>query len=103
MKRKPVLRLTGEELLKRCLDCKRCPLFAGQVLALRSMMDACGWEVADLVRRSKLPRSTVEAMLSLRRFSSVDTLVALAKAFGWELYELDRLAAVELRAVMLRS
>jgi hypothetical protein len=103
MKRKPLLRMTGEQLLKHCLDCKRCPLFAGQVLALYSMMDACGWKVPDLIRRSKLPRSTVEAMLVLRRFSSVDTLDALAKAFGWELYELDRLAVVELSAVMLRS
>ena len=60
------------------------------------MMQAMGWTMLEVARRSGVSHSMIADVLRLRSFFTTDKLSRVVAAFGLQLHEFDLLAAYEL-------
>lgn len=97
-RRRPVFTLTLEQVLQRCRKLGHCLWVAGQVLALRALMEARNWTILELAERSGVPRSHLSEILVLKTTASTRVQHILAETFGFELFEFHLLTFFSLRA-----
>lgn len=90
--------MTAAQLIVRCREKGRDLICAGQMLAVRDIMEALCWSVSELAKRSGVSASMLFEMLRLDKFPTSDKLGRLARAFGMKLYVLDAFAELELEA-----
>ena len=83
-RRKPVFSLTPEQTLRLCKDKGHCPMVAGQILALRSLMEQCGWTILETAEHSQISRPMISEMLNVQTCASTNTINTLACTFGMD-------------------
>jgi antitoxin component HigA of HigAB toxin-antitoxin module len=96
-RRKLAFTLTREQVFQKCLAKKHRLICAGEVLALRDLMELRGWSILELARHAQVSRQMISAFLNLERFPTAEVVDMLACPFGMELFEFDLLATFEVR------
>lgn len=95
-KRPPVFRWTPTQVIERCRAKHYCLVCAGQVLALRDLMQEFGWNISELAGHSGVSRSMISEVLSLDTLATTPILNALAESFGLELFAFGFIAHLAL-------
>ena len=90
--RLPTFDLSPAEVFALCRQAGRCQICAGQVLALRDLMQCFGWTIKQLAQCSQVSRTMISAILRVLKFPTADITARLSACFGLELYEFDLLA-----------
>ena len=80
-RRKPVFTLTPEQVLKRCRECGREMICAGQVLVVMELMRLAGWSITELAERSRVSESHLSEFLSVKKFFTLHCSRRVARAF----------------------
>lgn len=93
----PVFTLTREQVFRKCWETKHRLICAGEVLAMRDLLELRGWSILELARRSRVSRQMISAFLNLERFPTSEVVDQMASPFGLELFEFDMLACFEAR------
>jgi len=96
-RRGPVFTLTREQVFQKCRAKKHRLICAGEVLALRDLMELRGWSIVELAEHSHVSRQMISAFLNLERYPTSEVVDMLACPFGLELFEFDLLACLEAR------
>ena len=91
-RRGSVFSLTREQVFQKCRDKKRRLICAGEVLALRDLMELHGWSTRELAERSQVSRQMISPFLNLERFPTSEVVDQMASPFGMELFEFAMLA-----------
>jgi ribosome-binding protein aMBF1 (putative translation factor) len=96
-RRGPVFSLTREQVFLKCRAKQHRLICAGEVLALRDLMEQRGWSILELAEHSHVSRQMISAFLNLERYPTSEVVDMLACPFGMELFEFDLLAWFEAR------
>lgn len=97
VRRGPVFTLTREQVFQKCRAKRHRLICAGEVLALRDLMELRGWSILELAEYAGVSRQMISAFLNLERFPTTEVVDRLACPFGMELFEFDLLATFEVR------
>lgn len=77
-------------------------ILGGEVLALMSLMESKGWTMLELAAKSKVARSMISKILSLKSIPTTQVLDKLVEALGADLAFFFMLARLEVRSQVSR-
>ncbi len=86
------------QIIAKCQEKHHCPMVAGQIIALITLINERQWTIAETANHSHVGRITISDILHAKTCPSTDTINALAETFGFDFILFNIFASICLRA-----
>jgi hypothetical protein len=90
--------LTGDEIYAKCQEKGHCPMVAGQIIAIITLIQDRQWTIAKTAEHSRVSRSYLTEILQVKKRPSTDTINNLAITFGFDFNSFNNFASICLSA-----